>query len=152
MNEPLIQKVQSGQRCVHRVREIYGRSSGDFLEDFDAQDAAILNLLRACEITIDLANHLIRADRLGVPASSAEAFELLRRGGHIGGELAARLKSMVGFRNIAVHQYRDINHDILIHVIEEGMEDLVQFMDLVGERATEHGRHPGSRTEPGPEA
>lgn len=48
----------------------------------------MLNIVRACETAIDLANHVIRIRKLGVPVSSADTFERLRAEGVIDAGLA----------------------------------------------------------------
>ena len=131
MNDALINKIQSLQRCVKRAKEIYQKTSATFLEAYDAQDAAVLNILRACELSIDIANFMIKRDKLGIPNSSADSFDLLARGQIIDQELADKLKKMVGFRNISVHEYEKINYEIVISVIEKGLDDLLRFSDLV---------------------
>ncbi|MFD2271004.1 DUF86 domain-containing protein [Undibacterium arcticum] len=70
---------------------------------FTRQDAAVLNIQCACEAALDMGQHLIRRDKLGVPQSARDVFALLAQAGWIDGTLAEALKHMVGFRNIAVH-------------------------------------------------
>ena len=65
MNEVLAQKVASLQRCVTRAREARSEAGADFRTSYNLQDAAILNVIRACDTAIDLANMLIRRRRLG---------------------------------------------------------------------------------------
>ncbi|MDT8439276.1 MAG: DUF86 domain-containing protein [Wenzhouxiangellaceae bacterium] len=126
-NEVLAQKISSLQRCVARAREARRHAGSDFATEFDLQDAAVLNVIRACETAIDLANMLIRRDRLGIPAESREAFDLLVREQRIDPELGKQMKKMVGFRNIAVHQYRDLSADIVAAVIDSNLDDLLEF-------------------------
>jgi uncharacterized protein YutE (UPF0331/DUF86 family) len=38
---------------------------------------------------------------------------------------------MIGFRNIAVHQYQQLNIDILIEIIRSGLDDLIAFTDAI---------------------
>ena len=64
--------------------------------------------------------------------NSAHAFTLLQRAGTLPKEIAQRLKAMTGFRNIAVHQYRDIDTDILHHIAQEGWKDWVAFCISLG--------------------
>lgn len=131
MNDAVINKIQSLQRCVERAREIYQNNREDFMANYDAQDASVLNIMRACELAIDLANYVIRAKKLGIPTSSAESFDLLARKQVIGPELAAKLKKMVGFRNISVHEYQKINYQIVIAVIEKELDHLVRYTDKI---------------------
>ena len=129
MTDTLLQKIQSCQRCIHRVREIYSKSEIGFEDNFDAQDAAILNLIRMWELTIDIANLIVRRDKLGIPTSSAESFELLRQSKRIDRKLTSAMTAMVGFRNIAVHQYRELELSIVLSVIKTGMDDVIVFID-----------------------
>jgi len=41
---------------------------------------------------------------------------------------------MVGFRNIAVHQYQDLDLDIAESVIRDGLEDLLVFAEGIRTR------------------
>lgn len=131
MNDIVINKIQSIQRCVERAREEYGSAPEEFETNYTAQDAATLNILRACEQAIDLANHLIRTRKMGIPTSSAESFDLLLARGVIDKDLAEKLKRMVHFRNIVVHQYERLDMDILKSVIDSGLDDVVEFGDRV---------------------
>lgn len=129
MNDIVINKIQSVQRCVERAREEYGSAPEEFETNYTAQDAVTLNILRACEQAIDLANHLIRAGKMGIPTSSAESFDLLQARGVIDRELAEKLKRMVHFRNIAVHQYERLDMEVLRSVIVSDLDHIVEFGD-----------------------
>ncbi len=131
MSEVLAQKVASLQRCVSRAREARAQAGADFRANYNLQDAALLNVIRACDTAIDLANMLIRRRRLGIPAESSESFAILSREKLISGELAERLQRMVGFRNVAVHQYRDLDLDIVQAVIATHLEDLLLLAETV---------------------
>lgn len=129
--EVLAQKITSLQRCVARARELRRKADVDFATSYDLQDAAVLNVLRACETAIDLANMWLRHDRLGIPSESREAFAILVRERRIASVLGSRLQNMVGFRNVAVHQYRTLEPKIVAAVIDSGLDDLVAFAEIV---------------------
>jgi uncharacterized protein YutE (UPF0331/DUF86 family) len=104
-----------------------------FEEDFMKQDAIAVNLQRAAEQVIDLANHVIKKRKLGLPKESRESFDILATSGVIPRELAGKLKGMVGFRNILVHQYEDLDVKIMVDVIEHRLDDLVVFTNYIVE-------------------
>ena len=133
MNDIVINKIQSMQRCISRAREEYEFAGRDLASSITHQDAAVLNITRACELAIDLADHLTKVRRLGIPTDSRESFELLAKAGFISPDLTRCLQSMVGFRNIAVHDYRELDAGIVDWVIEQGLEDLLTFADGVRE-------------------
>jgi uncharacterized protein YutE (UPF0331/DUF86 family) len=131
MNDLIINKVESIQRCIFRAREEYAFYPAGFATDFSRQDAALLNVLRACEQAIDLANHLIRKKKMGIPASSRESFLLLRDQGVIPAELAESLARMAHFRNLLVHQYEKLDVDVVVEVITKRLDELIRFGDAV---------------------
>ena len=69
--------------------------------------------------------------RLGIPSTSAESFSLLASADVIDRGLAKRLIGMVGFRNVAVHQYEELDLAIVEAVIASGLDDLIAFTDDV---------------------
>lgn len=71
-----------------------------------------MNIQRAVQATIDLAAYIVKLNKWGVPGSSRQSFELLQSHGFIEQDLSEKLKNMVGFRNIAIHEYQQLNVDI----------------------------------------
>jgi uncharacterized protein YutE (UPF0331/DUF86 family) len=131
MNDIVLNKIQSIQRCVRRAREEYAADPDTFDTNLTRQDAAVLNILRAYEQSIDLANHVIKIRKLGIPTSSGESFDLLLAAGAIDSKLADKLQKMVGFRNAVVHHYQRMDLSIVRSVITSGLNDLVAFGDRV---------------------
>lgn len=127
VDEVLINKAATIERCVARAREEYSRDPGTFANDFTRQDAAILNIQRACEAALDMGQHLIRRDKLGIPQSARDVFTLLAQAGWINDHLATALKHMVGFRNIAVHDYQTLQLAITVAIIEQHLDEFLQY-------------------------
>lgn len=131
MNDIVINKIQSIQRCIQRAREEYQSDPEGFEDNYSRQDAAVLNILRACEQAIDLANHTIKAHKMGIPTSSGESFDLLRKRYVIAPGLSEKLKKMIHFRNTIIHQYQKMDVEIVKSVIGSGLDDLIEFGDRV---------------------
>ncbi len=125
-DDVLLNKAATIERCVRRAREEYAADPAGFSTNYTRQDAAILNIQRACEAALDMGQHLIRRERLGVPQSARDIFALLAREGWISPALADDLKRMVGFRNIAVHDYASLQMPITVRIIESHLD---QFLD-----------------------
>lgn len=131
MNEVLAQKITSLQRCIARARQARADAGRDFRTNYNLQDAAVLNVIRACDTAIDLANMLIRRRRLGIPTETRDSFAILSREKIVSDELSGRLQKMVGFPNVAVHQYRDLDMDMVEEVIARHLDDLLKFAEVV---------------------
>lgn len=127
MNEILLAKAEIVERALMRVATTYAAHAANLGKNHDAQDVIVLNLQRACEAIIDMAMHLVRLNRLGLPKDSAEAFTLLESAGIIPPLLAEHMRKMVGFRNIAVHDYRELDWTILKSIITRDLADVSEF-------------------------
>lgn len=126
-SDVIYNKIQIIERCVNRINEVY-ESNEENLKDYTKQDSIILNIQRACEASIDLAMHIVSDKKLGIPQNSRDAFEILEANGLITKQTANNLKPMVGFRNIAVHDYQAINLDIIKIIIEKHLGDFKEFI------------------------
>ena len=128
----ILSKKSSLERCIAQARAYYGHPSQEIFEkDFIRQDAIAINLQRAMELAIDLANHLIKEKKLGLPKESKESFALLERAEIISTDLSKKLQGMVGFRNILVHEYQKLELSVMIDVIENRLGDLADFSALI---------------------
>ena len=133
-DDVLINKAATIERCVRRAREEYDANPATFSTDFTRQDAAILNIQRACEAALDMGQHLVRRERLGVPQSARDVFELLAHGGWIAAPLAEALKRMVGFRNVAVHDNQALQLPITVRVITEYLHEFLDYSQALLQR------------------
>ena len=126
-DDVILNKSAIVRRCLARIQEEY-RGDKSRLDDFTIQDAIVLNLLRACEAVIDLAMHRVARDRLGIPQTSRDAFEILLGNGSIVSSTAQAMKNMVGFRNIAVHSYQELQRPILEAILDHHLTDFETFL------------------------
>ncbi len=138
MNDIVLNKKESIERCIKQIRAYYAlQSEVAFEEDHMKQDAIAVNLQRACEQAIDLANHTIRVRKLGLPKESKESFRLLAQNSIIPDGLADKLEKMIGFRNTLVHEYRKLDINLMIDVIENHLDDLLDFTNYIVKEFTD---------------
>ena len=133
-DDVLLNKASTIERCVARAKEEYLSDPESFATNFTRQDAAILNIQRACEAALDMAQHVVRSERLGLPQSARDAFELLAQAGWIDHALAESLKKMVGFRNISVHDYQSLHLPITVSIITSHLQDFLRFSETLLKR------------------
>lgn len=129
-SDVVLNKIHIIERCLNRIHEEYANNPEN-LVNFTKQDSIILNLQRACEASIDLAMHVVAEKKLGLPQTSRDAFLLLETEGIILVSLSKRMQRMVGFKNIAVHDYQEINLSILHKIIENHLDDFLQFTKAI---------------------
>lgn len=118
----------------HSIRRIRDLRKGDRLEPLDVEEITLLNLQRAVQATLDIASHIVASEGLGLPDSLASAFSLLERNGIIDSPMSGRLRRMVGFRNILIHNYQTVDLEIVEDIAENRLEDLTSFVQVVLKR------------------
>lgn len=122
----VLNKFETIEKCINRINEEYENNPQN-LEDYRRMDMIVLNLQRACEAVLDLAMYVVSNRKLGLPQNKREAFKLLEDGKIIDAQMSKNMQGMVGFRNIAVHDYKEIDEKILQDVIENHLNDLLEF-------------------------
>ena len=128
MDNVAINKAAVIERCLVRIREVYAGDPAS-LDDLTRQDSIVLNLQRAAQAAIDLAMHLARVRRLGVPQTSREAFQLLTSGAGLDPALAEAMQRMVGLRNVTIHEYRALHLPVIQAVVENHLGELAAFAE-----------------------
>lgn len=122
----IINKYESIQKCIKRIQEEY-EGNIENLYNYKRLDPIVLNLQRACELVTDIAMYIIANRKLGVPQTKKEAFIKLEENKLISKQVSTNMQKMIGFRNIAIHEYKQIEEEILADVIENHLTDLIDF-------------------------
>ncbi len=126
----VLNKFETIEKCINRINEEYEGNSKN-LQDYRKMDMIVLNLQRACEAVLDLAMYIVSTRKLGLPQNKREAFILLEENKIIDSNMSKNMQGMVGFRNIAVHDYKEIDEEILKDVIENHLTDLLDFARII---------------------
>jgi uncharacterized protein YutE (UPF0331/DUF86 family) len=134
-DDVLLNKAAIIERCLTRVAQEYEGHESELDTNFTRQDAIILNLLRACEASIDAAMHIVRQRRLGLPQESRDAFRLIEEAGVLTKELSNQMQKMVGFGNVAIHDYRKLSLEILRSILSNRLGDFRNFVRTIISKA-----------------
>ena len=130
VSDVIYNKMAIIERCLNRIREEYDNNPNN-LKSFTKQDSIILNIQRACEACIDVAMHIVAEKKLGIPQNSRDAFEILNSNGLITNMQSKKLKNMIGFGNIAVHDYQTVSINIVEEIIEKHLNDFEDFTKTI---------------------
>ncbi len=123
-------KIANIQACLKRIQAVT-HLDPDTLGNLDIQEIFVLNLQRAVQSAIDLTAHVIASEGLGLPASLREYFTMLEKAGVLTPSLTRKLEAMVGFRNIAVHAYQNLDTKMLKAILKDHLVDLEDFIRAV---------------------
>ena len=135
MTDPdlVAKKLAKIETCVEQLRTLANpeRLNTDIREQRFVEHT----LQIAIQSLLDVASHIVSDERLGEPRTNREMIDLLERGGWIAADLSQRLRNMVGFRNILVHGYEDVDLTIVRDVVERRLGDLLEFVAVVRSRS-----------------
>ncbi len=126
----VLAKVASIRKCIRVMESLWFEKSPE-VPDWIRLDVTVLNIQRAVEACLDLANHLIAVNSLGLPGSAAEAISMLVDNRILPSLEISVYRGMIGFRNIAVHNYREIDEAIVSGIVHDHLDDLELFADRV---------------------
>jgi uncharacterized protein YutE (UPF0331/DUF86 family) len=126
----VLAKVAAIQKGPRRIKEVTGLFP-ERLDDLDVQDIFVLNLQRAIQSAIDLAAHIVASEGLGISDTIRGHFVLLENAKVINKALSQKMQSMVGFRNIAIHDYQNLDIEILKAILSKHLQDLEQFYTAI---------------------
>jgi uncharacterized protein YutE (UPF0331/DUF86 family) len=86
--------------------------------------------ITAIEGCVDLAHHIASSESWRSPDTNAGAIRLLGEHGIVAHSVATSVSRAVGFRNILVHQYAEVDDGIVIDALDH-LEDLRSFVAQV---------------------
>jgi len=94
------------------------------LSDPERYGSAERFLQLAIETINDMAAHVIVEESLGVVNLNRDIPTCFRTHGYIDAELEERWIRMIGFRNILVHEYLDVDREIVYETLAHDLDDL----------------------------
>ena len=106
------------------LSQLQGYSLEAFVADPERYGSAERFLQLAVEIVTDLGNHVIADEALGVVNWHSDIPRLLAEHNYISTELQETWIKMIGFRNILVHAYLDIDRTIVYEVLQTRLDDI----------------------------
>lgn len=112
---------------VSRLKRFENISLKEYLNDYDLQAIVERNLQLAIQVCIDIANYIVARKKLTFPVEQENIFLILGREEIIPQKLAARIKGMVNFRNILVHDYMAIDSQKVYRILKQGLKDFSEF-------------------------
>ena len=118
--------------CVRELRQL---SQPERIEHDIREERFVAHTLQiAIQAVLDIASHIVSDERLGEPRTNGELFDLLRQHGWLLPALADTMRQMVGFRNIVVHGYANVDSRIMRDIVENRLDDLLAFAAAISTR------------------
>ena len=127
----ILDKASRIERHLKRIEKKRDITINEFLDNIDIQDILLFNLQVAIQSTIDMASHIIAEEEMGVAGSTSEIFYLLQENGCIGADLTEKIIRAVGFRNLLVHEYGNLDLKKVYKIFQDDIDDLKEFVSVI---------------------
>ena len=127
----VLAKASRVEDHLKRIQEKRSVKLDEFLADLDRQESILFNLQMAIQNCIEIAAHIISDEDLGVAGSTNEMFYMLQENGYLTPELTERMIAAVGFRNLILHEYGNVDLRKVYEIAHQDIEDLNRYLRAV---------------------
>lgn len=122
------------ETCVRELQEL---AHPELIEQDPREERFVAHTLQlAIQAALDVASQIASDDRLGEPDNNRRLFELLVENGWVPATRSKSLSRMVGFRDVLVHGYQDVDKAVVRDVVENRLGDLMAYVGAVRGRMT----------------
>jgi len=130
-----IEKISRKSIQLDEYFDILGKISETprhvFVKDKILVGSAKYYLQVAIETCLDVANHIIAAERFRAPKDYADAFTVLEENNILGKMIGQKLRQMAKFRNRLVHLYGEIDDAFVYEFIINDIKDIQFFRKMI---------------------
>ena len=124
-------RIDRIRRFKRDLVEFGSISREEFRANRERQYAVLHAMQNAIEGCIEIASHIVSADRLGAPADYAHLFSLLEENRVIPSSVAEVMRQMARFRNRIVHLYWDLDLDLVYEYLTGRLGDMDAYLTAV---------------------
>lgn len=124
----VLAKASSIRKAVAAIRSLVAPDC-NVVPEWIRLDVTVLNLQRAVEGLLDLSNHVISANGWELPRDGRHAFAVLAEHGLLDPRQLEVARSMVGFRNVAVHDYASLKPEVVQGIVRDHLGEIESLVD-----------------------
>jgi uncharacterized protein YutE (UPF0331/DUF86 family) len=106
------------------LKQLQKYNKAEFVSDPEHYGSTERFLHLSIEALTDIGNHIIASDNLGIVNWYSDIPKILADKSVITEELSEKWIKMIGFRNTLVHEYIEVDLDIVYDVLQNGLEDI----------------------------
>jgi len=129
--EIVVNKLSSLEETLEKLKKYQAMSKDEYFAD-ERNELSVERLLQTgLETVVDIARYLIIENKLQKPGEKNSEFEILANSGIVSGELAVKLTKAKSFRNVLVHDYLDVDPEIVYENLQNNLGDIEQFVIVI---------------------
>jgi uncharacterized protein YutE (UPF0331/DUF86 family) len=127
----VLRKISEIENYQKQIGEFSGITVQDYKKNWKVQRIIERTLQMLIETCVDIANHIISEAGMRLPTSYADTFKVLSENNVVDPVLFNALEKMVKFRNIIVHQYEEMDAEVVVLILKEHLIDFQRFKEAI---------------------
>jgi uncharacterized protein YutE (UPF0331/DUF86 family) len=131
--EVIRKRLQKLDEYLKFLRGLRSYSLAEFLENPEHYGSAERFLHLAIEVTLDIGNHIVADLGLGEVNWYSDIVYALEEKKFISEDIREKWIRMVGFRNILVHDYLEVDRSIVYDILQNHLQDLDELRKVFAE-------------------
>jgi uncharacterized protein YutE (UPF0331/DUF86 family) len=122
--EVIRKRLGKAEEYVQILRALQKYSFEEFVSDPERYGSGERFLQLVIEVLLDLGSHVIAEENLGTVNSYSDIPDILKETGHVSSAQQETWIKMIGSQNTLVHDYVDIDRNIVYQVLQNNLEDM----------------------------
>ncbi|MBI5197508.1 MAG: DUF86 domain-containing protein [Nitrospirae bacterium] len=127
----ILRKLSELETYQNQIREYSGITAEDYKKDWKTRRIVERTLQILIECCADIANHIIADGNMRSPTGYSDTFRVLTENQVTGQDLGAIMEKMSKFRNVVVHQYEEVDVEIVIVILRKHLQDFDRFKQAI---------------------
>ncbi len=127
----ILRKISELETYENQIGEFSNITTKEYRENWKTQRIVERTLQMMIEICVDISNHIISEGKMRVPVSYADTFKILYENSVIDSELLDIMEKMAKSRNIVVHQYEEVDSEIVVLILKKYLGDFERFKEAI---------------------
>jgi len=134
------EKFNFGKKYFEVAERMTSFSKEEFMERLDLQLQAERLFEVLIQIILDVCTHIVAHSNVQAPQSYSECMKRLSELDILPQEKVSTFSSLIKMRNLIVHQYGDINYDILFNALRDLLKDFKEDQTIIRTWLEEKGK------------
>lgn len=127
----VLRKLSAIDEYLKQIREFSDTTLDKYRSDWKTQRIVERTLQIMIETCADIANHIISDKNMRIPTGYSDTFKVLLENNAIDKDLFSVMERMAKFRNIVVHQYEEVDAEIVIIILRKHLDDFIRFKEAI---------------------
>jgi len=127
----IMRKISEIETYKDQIEEFSTITTKEYRGNWRTQRIVERTLQMMIEICVDISNHIISGEKIRVPVSYVDTFKILHENSIIDSKLFGIMEKMAKFRNILVHQYEEVDAEIVVLILKEHLGDFDRFKEAI---------------------